>query len=221
MTSADADSNDENGRPDIRRSGDEAINQAAERAKETADRNLPEWGELPLPHDTANLRHGADLHPGLLALLPMVGVWQGEGEGNDPETGEDYHFAQQIIISHDGQSFLNWQSRSWVIDEDARFVRPDLRETGYWRIGDDDTIELLLAHAEGSIELFYGRPLTQTSWELATDVVIKADSGRRTGGAKRLYGLVEDGDLAYVEERVDADGDLIPRLSAKLRRYAG
>ncbi len=221
MTSADADSNDENGRSDLRRSGDEAINRAAERAKETAERNLPEWGELPLPHDTANLRQGADLHSGLLALLPMVGVWQGEGEGNDPETGEDYHFAQQIIISHDGQNFLNWQSRSWVIDEDARFVRPDLRETGYWRIGEDDSIELLLAHAEGSIELFYGRPLTQTSWELATDVVIKADSGRRTGGAKRLYGLVEDGDLAYVEERVDADGDLIPRLSAKLRRYAG
>ncbi len=204
-----------------RRSGDEAIRQAAERAKETADRNLPEWGELPLPHDTANLRRGADLHSGLLALLPLVGVWQGEGEANDPETGQDYHFAQQIIVSHDGQNFLNWQARSWVIDEDARFLRPDLRETGYWRIGPDDTIELLLAHAEGSIELFYGQPLTQTSWELATDVVIKADSGRRTGGAKRLYGLVEDGDLAYVEERVDADGDLIPRLSAKLRRYVG
>ncbi|WAC54205.1 FABP family protein [Gordonia sp. SL306] len=204
-----------------RRSGDDAINQAAERARETADRNLPEWGELPLPHDTANLRQGADLHSGLLALLPMVGVWLGEGEGNDPDTGVDYHFAQQIIISHDGQNFLNWQARSWVIDDDARFVRPDLRETGFWRIGDDDNIELLLAHAEGSIELFYGQPLTQTSWELATDVVIKADSGRRTGGAKRLYGLVEDGDLAYVEERVDADGDLIPRISAKLRRYAG
>ncbi|NED62716.1 FABP family protein, partial [Streptomyces sp. SID10244] len=56
-----------------RRSGDDAINQAAERARETADRNLPEWGELPLPHDTANLRQGADLHSGLLALLPMVG----------------------------------------------------------------------------------------------------------------------------------------------------
>ena len=36
------------------------------------------------------------------------------------------------------------------------------------------------------------------------------------GGAKRLYGIVEGGDLAYVEERVDADGGLVPHLSARL-----
>ena len=41
------------------------------------------------------------------------------------------------------------------------------------------------------------------------------------GGAKRLYGIVEGGDLAYVEERVDADGGLVPHLSARLSRFAG
>ncbi|KAF0969282.1 MULTISPECIES: FABP family protein [Gordonia] len=205
------------------RSGDEAISQAEARAVESGsrERNVPTWDGLPLPADTANLRLGADLHPGLLALLPLVGVWRGEGEGHDADTDTDYHFAQQIVVSHDGQNFLTWESRSWVIDDDAVFVRPDLRESGFWRIGEDDTIELLLAHAEGSVELFYGTPLNQTSWELATDVVIKSQSGRRAGGAKRLYGLVPDGDLAYVEERVDTDGDLIPRLSAKLRRHVG
>ncbi|MFE0751213.1 FABP family protein [Gordonia sp. NPDC058843] len=206
-----------------RRSGDAAISQAEARAVESGsrERNVPTWDDLPLPADTANLRLGADLHPGLLAVLPLVGVWRGEGEGHDPETDTDYHFAQQIVVSHDGQNFLSWESRSWVIDEDAAYRRPDLRESGFWRVAEDDTIELLLAHAEGSVELFYGTPLNQTTWELATDVVIKAESGRRTGGAKRLYGLVADGDLAYVEERVDADGDLTPRLSAKLRRHVG
>ena len=33
------------------------------------------------PADTANLREGADLNDALLALLPLVGVWRGEGEG--------------------------------------------------------------------------------------------------------------------------------------------
>lgn len=212
--------------PDVtgpRRSGDEAINQADARAAESGsrERNVPTWEDLPLPADTANLRLGADLHPGLLALLPMVGVWRGEGEGHNPHTGEDYHFAQQIVVSHDGQNFLSWESRSWVIDDDANFLRPDLRETGFWRITEDDSIEFLLAHAEGWIELFYGRPLNQTSWNLTTDVVIRSETGRHAGGAKRLYGLVEDGDFAYVEERVDPDGELVPRLSAKLRRHVG
>ncbi|MBJ7289245.1 FABP family protein [Williamsia sp.] len=207
--------------------GNDAIAAAEERAARTADANIPNLTGLPLPDDTANLRQGPDLHPGLLGLLPLVGVWRGLGEGNDPASGE-YHFGQQIVISHDGQNYLNWESRSWVIDDDAQYVGPSLRESGFWRISgpdSDETIEFLVTHAEGWIELFYGSPLNQTSWELVTDVVITSASGtadgRQIGGAKRLYGLVEDGDLAYVEERVDADGDLVPRLSAKLQRHMG
>lgn len=203
------------------RSGNEAIAGAEQRAAETGDKNVPTVGDLPLPVDTANLRLGPDLHPGLLGLLPLVGVWEGEGEGHNPLTGEDYPFGQQIIVSHDGGNYLSWQSRSWVLDEDGQYVRPDLRESGFWRIGDDDTIELLLTHAEGSIELYYGRPLNQTSWNLTTDVTIRTETGAHTGAAKRLYGLVPDGDLAYVEERLDPDGELTPRLSAKLTRVIG
>lgn len=203
------------------RSGNEAISDAEQRAQETAGKNVPAIGDLPLPVDTANLREGPDLHPGLLALLPLVGVWEGEGEGHDHATGEDYQFGQQIIVSHDGGNYLNWQSRSWVVDDEGAYVRPDLRESGFWRISEEDDIELLLTHAEGVVELFYGRPLNQMSWNVTTDVTIRTETGVHTGGAKRLYGLVPDGDLAYVEERVDPDGELTPHLSAKLRRVIG
>ncbi|MCF8588449.1 FABP family protein [Gordonia sp. HY285] len=203
------------------RSGNEAISDAELRAQETAGKNVPAIGDLPLPIDTANLREGPDLSPALLALLPLVGVWEGEGEGHNPITGDDYQFGQQIVISHDGGDYLVWQSRSWVLDDDGAYVRPDLRESGFWRISESDDIELLLTHAEGVIELFYGRPLNQTSWNLTTDVTLRTETGVHTGGAKRLYGLVPDGDLAYVEERVDADGELTPRLSAKLHRVIG
>ncbi|MEU5407674.1 FABP family protein [Nocardia asteroides] len=213
----------EQGAPAERRSGDEAVNIAAERAKETGVRNISVLPDLPLPDDTANLREGPDLNHAMLALLPLVGVWRGEGEGNHATDG-DYRFGQQIVVSHDGGDYLVWESQSWKLDAEGNFERPDLRESGFWRVGtdgDDEMLELLLTHSSGIVELFYGTARTQSSWELATDVVIRSQSGAVVGGAKRLYGIVEGGDLAYVEERVDADGALEPRLSARLQRYIG
>jgi hypothetical protein len=207
-------------------SGDDAIAAAAERARQTAARNIPAFGDLPLPADTANLREGANLDDALLALLPLVGVWRGEGEGH--RAHGDFRFGQQIVVSHDGGDYLNWEARSWKLDDDGGYDQPDLRETGFWRFVNDpadaaesQAIELLLAHSAGYVELFYGRPLTQSSWELVTDALARSKSGMLVGGAKRLYGIVDGGDLAYVEERVDADGGLVPHLSARLSRFVG
>ncbi|MGV0838391.1 FABP family protein [Mycolicibacterium thermoresistibile] len=212
--------------PTSPRSGDRAIADAAERAKMTAERNIPVFADLPGPADTANLREGANLNDALLALLPLVGVWRGEGEGRD--TDGDYRFGQQIIVSHDGNDYLNWEARSWRISASGEYAGHALRETGFWRFTPDpndpsesQAIELLLANSAGYIELFYGRPINQSSWELVTDALARSRSGTLVGGAKRLYGIIEGGDLAYVEERVDADGGMVPHLSARLSRYVG
>ena len=73
--------------------GNDAVNNAAEAWKDAANRNIPamELGNNPLPQETANLRQGPSLHDGLLALLPLVGVWQGEGQAHDA-SGEQYTF---------------------------------------------------------------------------------------------------------------------------------
>jgi hypothetical protein len=202
-------------------SGDAAIRAAAERAEATRGRNLPVWDDLPIPNDTANLREGPDLHDACLSLLPLVGVWRGEGEVVYPTIEGPFRFAQQLTIAHDGRPFLLHEARSWLLDADGGIIRPAAREVGWWRPQPDDTIELLLAHNTGIVEIYYGSPLTQTSWELATDIVMRTSSAKEVNGSKRLYGLVNNGDLAYVEERAMMGQPLQPHTSAYLRRVAG
>ncbi len=201
-------------------SGDEAIAAAEKRAESTRDRNLPLWDDLPIPNDTANLRLGANLHDACLALLPLVGVWRGEGEIDYPTIEGPFKFAQQVTISHDGRPFLVHEARSWLLDGEGSVIRPAARESGFWRPHEDDTIELLLTHNTGIIELFYGKPRSQTSWELGTDAVVRAASAKEVLGAQRLYGLIE-GDLGYVEERAMVGQEMQPHASALLRRVAG
>ncbi|MDQ3905919.1 MAG: FABP family protein, partial [Actinomycetota bacterium] len=182
-------------------SGDEALRLAAQRAQRTGVRNMPEFSDLPVPGDTANLREGPELHPQCLMLLPLVGVWRGEGEVVYPTIEGPFRFGQQLVICHDGRPFLRYESRAWLLDGDGNVIRPAARETGFWRPQDDDTIELLAAHGTGILELYYGRPRNQTSWELATDAVVRSTSAKEVTAARRLYGIVEGGDLAYVDER--------------------
>ena len=118
-----------------------------------------------------------------------------------------------------------WESRSWVLDAEGKYIRPGparervlahgrRRHPRQRRRGSRRTP----AHPQLRRRRTVLRPArcTQSSWELATDVVIRSQSGHWYGGAKRLYGIVEGGDLAYVEERILADGALEPRLSARL-----
>lgn len=201
-------------------SGDEAIRAAAERARNTRDVNLPDFADLPIPSDTANLRQGPELHHDCLALLPLVGVWRGEGEIVYPTIDGPYRFGQQLVFAHDGRPFLRYESRAWLLDADGAVIRQAARETGFWRPQADDTIELVAVHATGVVEIYYGSPRSQTSWELSTDAVARTESAKEVNGARRLYGIVE-GDLAYVEERAMVGQPMQPHVSAKLQRIGG
>jgi hypothetical protein len=202
-------------------SGDEALRLAAQRAQRTGVRNMPEFTDLPVPGDTANLREGPELHPQCLMLLPLVGVWRGEGEVVYPTIDGPFRFGQQLVICHDGRPFLRYESRAWLLDADGNVIRPAARETGFWRPQSDDTIELLAAHGTGILELYYGQPRNQTSWELGTDTVVRSATAKDVTAAHRLYGIVNGGDLAYVEERAMVGQPMQPHVSARLQRVAG
>src|SRR3954447_18029846 len=92
----------------------------------------------PYPYeDTYDLRKGPDLHPALLGMLPFIGFWRGRGQGGYPGV-EDFNFAQEITISHDGRPFLAYESRAWLLDDDSGPVRMASREVGWWRPVTDD-----------------------------------------------------------------------------------
>src|SRR5699024_12674763 len=100
-------------------SGNEAIEAAAQRAEHTGGRNVPQLDDMPIPGDTANLRQGPDLDDACLALLPLIGVWRGEGEVTYPTMESTQRFAQQVTISHDGRPFPLHEPRSWLWAENG------------------------------------------------------------------------------------------------------
>ncbi|MGH7867967.1 MAG: FABP family protein, partial [Candidatus Dormibacteraceae bacterium] len=92
---------------------------------------------------------------------------------------------------------------------------------GWWRPLPAGNLEVLLTHATGIAEIYYGRARDLTSWELATDIVTRTATAKEVTAGKRLYGIVNSGDLAYVEERSMVGQPLQPHISAYLTRVAG
>ncbi|QDZ43152.1 FABP family protein [Corynebacterium sp. sy039] len=208
------------GQPRISLAGSEAVNQAAQQWKDTAHRNIPGLGDLPIPDDTANLREGPNLHDGLLALLPLVGVWRGTGQADIPESGQ-YNFGQQITFAHDGENYLTYESRIWKLDEQGNPTGLDQRETGFWRINLKDEIEVVCAHSTGAIEIFYGQPVNERAWQIESASTMVTATGPQTlGPGKRLFGLMPNNNLGWVDERL-VNNELRPRMSAELHRVIG
>ncbi|SHK42068.1 protein of unknown function [Pseudonocardia thermophila] len=190
-------------------------------APDAPQRNRPRFEDLPIPDDTANLREGPDLHEACVGLLPLIGVWRGAGEAVYPTIDGPFTFGQQIVFSHDGRPFIAYESRSWILGPDGEVVRPAARESGFWRPQPNGELEVLIIHNTGIAEVLYGRARNLTSWEFASDAVLRTGSAKEVAASQRLYGIVEGGDLAYVDERAMMGQTMQPHLSARLSRIAG
>ncbi len=202
--------------------GNEAVNQAAQAWKDAASRNIPGigLGEVPLPDDTANLRQGPSLNDALLALLPLVGVWQGGGQAHGTN-GEEYAFGQELIIAHDGGEYLRFSSRTWRLDAEGNATGADIREDGYWRISLKDEIEMTYTSSNGIVEIFYGEPFNERAWSLQSASTMVTETGpKNLGPGKRMYGLMPNNNLGWVDERM-VDGEMRPYMSGELARVAG
>jgi hypothetical protein len=190
-------------------------------AQITAERQLPQFDDLPIGQDSVRLGQGVELHPQCRPVAPLVGVWRGKGLAQYPSLLGEFPYGQQITFAHDGRPFLVYEARAWLLNPAGQVLRPAAREVGWWRVEEDETIEVVLAHMFGICEIYYGGRTGETAWELQSATVARTDSARETTAAARLYGIVENGDLAYVEERALRGLPMKPHLSAQLKRIAG
>lgn len=157
-----------------------------------------------------------DLPPVLVPVAWLIGTWRGLGVGGYPSV-EEFRFSQEITFSEvRDKPFLHYLSRSWLLDDEGTEVRPLAQETGYWRLGDDGTVELLLAHPIGFVEIWLGK-VDGAKIELTTDVVARTDTAKKYTAGHRLYGLV-DGELLWAFDMAAMDQPLQPHISARLRR---
>ncbi len=188
----------------------------------------PPWLDAP-PVDPSpfprsyDLREAPALHPALNRLVPYIGLWRGRGSGGYP-TIEDFEFAQEVRISHDGRPFLYYESHTWLLDGDSRPVRPSYGEVGWWRpvLADDratDELEVLISSHTGIVEMYVGR-LDGVKVELATDAVLRTATAKEVSAGQRLFGIVE-GALLYAQEMSAVGQSMTAHTSARLHRVGG
>jgi hypothetical protein len=161
----------------------------------------------------------ADLPPACLPLAWLLGTWEGAGIGDYP-TIEAFRFGQELVVGYvPGKPYLTHSSATWALSDDGVLGAPLARETGYWRPQPGGSVELLLTHPTGFVEMYLGAH-EPAKVELSTRGVLRAESAKDYRAATRLYGLVESR-LMWVMEMAAMGHDLQPHVSAELLAVAG
>ncbi|HET7328881.1 MAG TPA: FABP family protein [Nocardioidaceae bacterium] len=157
----------------------------------------------------------ADLHPDCAPIAWLLGTFRGSGHVDYP-TIEKQSFGQEVIFAHDGRPFFHYLSRAWITDDEGNELRPGAIETGFIRPKPGNQVELVLAHATGFVEVWYGE-VDGAKLELTTDAVVRTQTAKDYTGGHRLYGLVE-GDLLWAFDMAAMGQPLQSHTWGRLKR---
>lgn len=156
-----------------------------------------------------------DLPRELAPLAWLIGRWEGAGVLGYP-TIESANFGQEIECFHDGRPFLEWHSRTWLLDDAGEKVRPLATELGFWRPLPDGEVEFLLAHPMGIVELYFGTA-EPARISLRTDGVLRSPQAKEYSAATRMYGYANS-NLFWVMEMAAMGQGMNSHVSAELKR---
>jgi hypothetical protein len=134
-----------------------------------------------------------DLHPDLYPLAWLVGTWRGNGIGEYPGVPR-FNFFQEVTFNHDGRAFLNYFSRTWIINDETKEQTPFELETGFWT-PKEKALHVVISSSRGISEGWLGvhdGPRIQ----LVMDQGYSSPSAPIITAGQRLYGLVE-GELFF------------------------
>jgi hypothetical protein len=151
----------------------------------------------------------SDLNKDLVPLAFLLGNWAGAGVHDFPGS-QKCNFGQEVTFTHDGRDFLEYQSRTWVLDNDGNKVRPLESEHGFWRIDAERKVEVTMVRDDGVVEVW-------PQIDLVTDAVARTAASGPYSGGKRLYGYVKS-DLMWVGEKQTPEVELRPYMSAHLKK---
>ncbi|KJK56830.1 FABP family protein [Saccharothrix sp. ST-888] len=166
----------------------------------------------------------SDLHKDVVPLAFLLGTWEGAGVYDFPGT-EKCNFGQEIIFRHDGRPFLEFRSRTWVLNNEGEKLHPLETEHSFWRITSNQhgtsgerEIEVSSVRDDGTVEIWYGKLHDgKPQIDIATDAVARIEGAAPYSGGKRLYGMVNE-ELLWVGEKSAPEVPLRPYMSAQLKK---
>ena len=133
-----------------------------------------------------------ELHPQCEPLTPLLGTWQGGGEGQYP-TIDDFAYTEELTFGHVGKPFVSMiqRTRNSVTGE------PLHSEAGYMRALPDGALELTLAQPSGVTEIHLG---TVRATDGGLVIELRSEAVGMTPTAKEVTSVrreltIEDGTL--------------------------